>query len=302
MIVGLGCLAHDNVLVTETTWAAGKGRIIRREERFGGNVRNALATVAALDHPAAYLATVGTSSLSDEAFADLLEHHIDTRFIERVTGADPVTSVLTITSDAERYIAFDDDALARTPLPSDRTITDALSVADVLLVDAPTAPPGSLDVVKRARQSGIPVVLDAERDPSPTVRALIDSADHLVIPLGFGIDLTGVQEPEIIAARLWNDNRGTVVLTDGSRGSHVFDSPDDAVHVPAFFVTAVDTTGCGDAFHGAYAWGLARGDDLVTRVEMATAAAAVVAALGPEAKRVPSRSAIEHILASKDAT
>ncbi|HEV8025551.1 MAG TPA: hypothetical protein VGP37_11770, partial [Candidatus Nanopelagicales bacterium] len=60
MIIGLGCLAHDRVLVTETTWAAGKGRIVRRETRFGGNVRNALATVAALDHPAAYLATVGT--------------------------------------------------------------------------------------------------------------------------------------------------------------------------------------------------------------------------------------------------
>ena len=146
MIVGLGCLAHDNVLVTETTWTAGKGRIVRRETRFGGNVRNALATVAALDHPAAYLATVGTSSLGDEAIADLLEHHIDTRFIERIPGADPVVSVLTITADGERYVAFDDDSLSSTPLPSTASVEAALSLASVLLVDAPTAPPGSLDV------------------------------------------------------------------------------------------------------------------------------------------------------------
>lgn len=299
MIIGLGCLAHDRVLVTETTWAAGKGRITRRETRFGGNVRNALATVAALEHPAAYLATVGTSPLADQAMVDLADHDIDTRFLERIEGADPVTSTLIITSDGERYIAFDDSALATTPLPSKTTIDDALSYAEVVLIDAPTAPPGSLDVVLQARASGIPVVLDAERDPSPTVRALIAAADHLVIPLGFGIELTNNDAPADIAEALWNEHRSTIVLTDGPRGSHAFNAPRHGAHVPAFPVSPVDTTGCGDAFHGAYAWALTRGDDLVARVEIASAAAAVVAALEPEAKRVPSRAGIEQLLRSK---
>ena len=299
MIIGLGCLAHDRVLVTETTWAAGKGRITRRETRFGGNVRNALATVAALEHPAAYLATLGTSPLADQAMVDLIEHDIDARFIERFEGADPVTSTLIITSDGERYIAFDDSALTTTPMPSVKTVDDALSYAEVVLIDAPTAPPGALDVVLQAREQGIPVVLDAERDPSPAVRALVSAADHVVIPLAFGAELTERAEPGEIAAALWNAHRSAIVLTDGPRGSHVFDSPNNAVHVPAFTVTAVDTTGCGDAFHGAYAWGLARADDLATRVEVASAAAAVVAALGPEAKRVPSRSAIQQLLAAR---
>ena len=299
MIIGLGCLAHDNVLVTETTWAAGKGRIVRRETRFGGNVRNALATVAALDHPAAYLATVGTSSLGDEAFADLLEHHIDIRFIERVPGADPVTSVLTITSDGERYIAFDDDALASTPLPSTPTIDDALSVAKVLLVDAPTAPPGSLEVVQRARAAGIPVVLDAERDPTESVLALIAEADHLVIPVTFGRDITGRAQPADVIDGLWRDARTAVVLTDGPRGSFAAESPTEIVHVPAFDTPVIDTTGCGDAFHGAYAVALSRGEDLTSRLTFASAAAAVVAGLEPQVKRIPSRSGIERVLASK---
>ena len=288
MIVGLGCLAHDNVLVTETTWSAGKGRIVRRETRFGGNVRNALATVAALDHPASYLATVGTSSLGEEAFADLLEHHIDTRFIERIPGADPVVSVLTITADGERYIAFDDESLSSTPLPSTASIEAALSLASVLLVDAPTAPPGSLDVVLQARASGIPVVLDAERDPTSTVRALIGAADHLVIPLSFGTELTDRESASDIAAALWNDQRSAVVLTDGPHGAYAAKSSESVRHVPAFDTPVVDTTGCGDAFHGAYAWALTRGEDLRSRVQVASAAAAVVAAREPGEPRAPT--------------
>lgn len=299
MIIGLGCLAHDRVLVTETTWDAGKGRIKRRETRFGGNVRNALATVAALEHSAAYLAMVGTSPVADQAMADLVEHNIDARFIERSAGADPVTSILIITADGERYIAFDDAALATTPLPSATTVDDALSYAEALLIDAPTAPTGSLDVVLQARTQGIPVVLDAERDPSPSVRALIDAADHLIIPLSFGVELTNHDAPVDIAAALWNEHREAIVLTDGSRGSVAFASTETSVHVPAFPIDAVDTTGCGDAFHGAYAWALTRGDDLMGRVEIASAAAAVVAALPPEARRVPTRAAIEQLLATK---
>jgi len=296
MIVGLGCLAHDNVLVTETTWSAGKGRIVRRETRFGGNVRNALATVAALDHPAAYLATVGTSSLADEAFADLLEHHIDTRFIERVPGADPVTSVLTITSDGERYIAFDDDALASTPLPSTPTTDEALSAANVLLIDAPTAPPGSLEVVQRARAVGIPVVLDAERDPTEGVLALITEADHLVIPLAFGRDITGKDDPAHVIDGLASDTRTSIVLTDGPRGVYAAESPTEVLHVPAFNTPVIDTTGCGDAFHGAYAVALARGENLTSRLTFASAAAAVIAAREPGQRRTPTTDEINQLL------
>ena len=46
MIVGLGRLAHDHVAVTDTAWPPARG-IIHREDRFGGNALNALATIVA---------------------------------------------------------------------------------------------------------------------------------------------------------------------------------------------------------------------------------------------------------------
>ncbi len=292
MIIGLGCIAHDLILVTETSWQSGKGRVVERDTRFGGNVRNALATVAALDSPGAYLGAIGTSSLGDEAVADLIGHGIYTRYVERVPGADPVESRITVTADGERYVAFDDAPLATTPLPSEAIVERALGDASALLIDACVAPPGSLAVVEAARARGIPVVLDAERDPSPIVRALVDAADHVVIPLSFGAMLTGETDPRAVASALWNDHRAAVVLTDGVAGSHAFASPDDALHVPAFTVTAVDTTGCGDALHGAYAWALVSGADLGERVRLGSAAAAVIAGLPPGVRRVASLESI----------
>ena len=147
MILGLGCIAHDLILVTETAWESGKGRVIESEARFGGNVRNALATVAALGAPAGYLGAIGTSPLGDEAVDDLIEHGISAKYVERIAGADPVTSRITVTAGGERYIAFDDAPLGRTPLPSDGIVGQALDDADALLIDAVVAPPGSLGVV-----------------------------------------------------------------------------------------------------------------------------------------------------------
>lgn len=292
MILGLGCIAHDLILVTETPWESGKGRVIERETRFGGNVRNALATVAALDHPAGYLGAIGTSPLGDEAVADLADYGISTEYVERIAGADPVESRITVTAGGERYIAFDDAPLGRTPLPRDDIVARALDDGKALLIDAVVAPPSSLGVVRQARDRGIPVILDAERDPSPIVRDLMDAADHLVIPRSFGSMVTGASDPVDIARALWNDGRTVVVLTDGTAGAHAFDAPGAGVHVPAFPATAVDTTGCGDAFHGAYAWSLLSGDDLRERVTIASAAAAVLAGLPAGTRRVATREAI----------
>ena len=48
-------------------------------------------------------------------------------------------------------------------------------------------------------------------------------------------------------------------------------------HQPAFKIKAIDTTGCGDVFHGAYAAALARGMSAPERIRFASAAAALKA-------------------------
>jgi sugar/nucleoside kinase (ribokinase family) len=299
MIVGLGCLAHDHVAVTDTPWAAGKGHIVHSEDRFGGNAPNALATIAALGYPAAYLATVGTSKTGDAGVADLASLGVSTDFIQRVAGADPVEAHLTITADGERYIAFDNSPLAHTPLPDHATVDAALAKASALLVDATSAPHGSIDVVRAARDRQIPVVLDVERDPTDAVAELMEEADHLVVPLSFGRRLTKRDAPEEVIDSLWASRRSAVVLTDGSRGSYGCESPGSVLYTAAFASPVVDTTGCGDAFHGAYAMALALGRDFAARLTFATAAAAVLASRLTGEPRTPTSEEVEALVASR---
>ncbi len=67
-------------------------------------------------------------------------------------------------------------------------------------------------------------------------------------------------------------------------------------HQPAFPVEVVDTTGCGDVFHGAYASALAEGLDLPVRVRLAAAAAALKATQPGGQAGIPSRGKVEAFL------
>jgi len=66
---------------------------------------------------------------------------------------------------------------------------------------------------------------------------------------------------------------GTVVLTLGADGAYILDDAGDR-HIPGVRVPVVDTTGAGDAFTGALAVALARGDSLDAAVGFATLAGA----------------------------
>jgi len=87
------------------------------------------------------------------------------------------------------------------------------------------------------------------------------------------------------------------VVTCGSGGCWSVSATDPEMprHHPAFTVMAVDTTGCGDVFHGAYAARLARGDALEERIRVASAAAALKASGG----EIPHLEEVEKFLCAK---
>ena len=97
------------------------------------------------------------------------------------------------------------------------------------------------------------------------------------------------------AARILSE-RGVdnVIITLGSKGSLVW-TPDRVELIPAISVTAVDTTGAGDAYNGALVAALAEGRDLFGAARLASLAASIsVTRLGAQTS-APYRSEIDIV-------
>jgi sugar/nucleoside kinase (ribokinase family) len=158
---------------------------------------------------------------------------------------------------------------------------------------------GMLRAARIAREAGIPLVADFERSHSPLFAQLLELVDHLILSRAFAAHLTGEATPASAALRLWTPARRTVVVTDGEHGCwYLTETQAAPQHHPAYRVDVVDTTGCGDVFHGAYASALARGLEVSDRIRFASAAAALKATRAGGQQGIPTRADVDVFLAS----
>jgi ribokinase len=171
-----------------------------------------------------------------------------------------------------------------------------IRAARVLLVD-PWGEAGMLRAARIARAAGVPVVCDIERQNFESFKELFALADHVVISCDFALELTGTSAPDAAARALWNEDRATVVVTCGAQGSVVvsreYSDREPRLH-STFQVEVVDTTGCGDVFHGAYAALLAAGEPIDQRIRYASACAALKATRPGGQSGIPTRVAVEE--------
>jgi sugar/nucleoside kinase (ribokinase family) len=166
----------------------------------------------------------------------------------------------------------------------------------VLLVDR-WGMDGMIRAARIARRAGVAVVGDLETFELPRFDELLVLADHLIVSENFARRFTGAATAAAGAQRLWRADRAVVVVTCGARGSwSVCGARPEPVHQPAFRVPVVDTTGCGDVFHGAYAAALAKGLPLEARLRLAAGAAALKATCPGGQAGCPTWPALQRFL------
>ena len=255
----------------------------------------ALVAAATLGARCAYAGTLGEDELSAFAMRRMREKGIDVSPVETDAKARPVHSFIVVDrKSGGRNIFFDPSGLVERR--EFKVLEGAIRAARVLLVDHYDI--GThIQAVRVARKAGIPVVADFEEDKDPHFTELLESVDHLVLSLEFAKRLCLSRSPGAIARKLWIDGRKAVVITCGAEGCWfvTHENPAKSVHLPAFMVTAVDTTGCGDVFHGAYAAALSQGMNIAESLRFASAAAALKA-LSPAGRGFPTRLEINVLL------
>ncbi len=260
-------------------------------EQGGGPAATASVTVARLGGKVALLSAVGDDERGSRILRELEAEGVDVSACARHPGeTSPLSLVIVDRLGGTRTIFYSTGTmkLLRSDLNPEWIAGTKVVLADT---DLPEATP---DVCKIARAAGVPVVLDAG-EPKSAVHELLPLADYVIPPLDTARWLTGVEDPEEAAGALLTSHVRAVVVTMGADG-YVVAMPEGVWREPAFEVQVADTTGAGDAYHGAFALALAWGQPAREAARFAAAVAALKCRAPGGRTGLPTLAEVESFL------
>lgn len=235
----------------------------------GGPIPTAMAALARLGFRPALLGAVGDDILGRFVLEELKREGVDVapvlvkkdRTAIAVGWAEEKSGRRTITLDLGIAVTPGDIKLKTLPFPR------------LVHLDGRYLP-ACLKLARWAKRKGIPVVFDIGSMRND-VSSLLPLTDHLVCADDFALPFTKTKTVQKALKRLLASGPAIVVVTSGIKGAIGYSKADGLVHQKAFRVKTVDTTGAGDAYHGAYLAGLLKGWNLHRRMEFASAVAAI---------------------------
>ncbi len=235
----------------------------------GGPIPTAMVTVARLGMKPALMAAVGGDLHGDFVIEELKKEKVDTSLIIIKKAPTAVAAGWIEKKSGRRTIVLNRDLSVR---PSDIKLK---YLPDVRLVhfDGRDLPACS-KLARWAKRKGIVTMLDVGSIRND-ITDIIPLVDHLICAEDFALPYCGTRNIQKAIELLHDKCNGTVVITSGIKGSTGYNSREGIIKKKAYRVRAVDMTGAGDSYHGAYIVGLLKGWNLRQRMELASAVAAL---------------------------
>jgi len=296
-VVGIGANSVDYVYrlpaYPERDGPNAKMRISSHSLCCGGQVATALCTCAAMGLRAKYIGATGTDDNGRRVREELARHGIDMidAVIRDVTNQFAV--IMVDEHAGERIVLWD---RAEGLLLRPREVPpEALAAARVVHVDD-VDQEAAIMAAAIARGAGRIVTSDIDRITART-EALVQSVTIPIFAEHVPAALTGETDFERALRDLRRLNDGLMCVTLGPRGAVALDG-DTFYHEPAFTVDAVDTTGAGDVFRGAFIVALLRGDAPEAILRFANAAAALSCTKAGALGGVPALDSVERLISS----
>jgi sulfofructose kinase len=231
----------------------------------GGPAANAAVMVANLGYRAAFAGYLGADFYGDKHLQELNEHGVDTRLVVRGAAPTPISTVL-VKPDGKR--ALINYKIGTHPLAADALDFSCFHPKTVLFDGH--EPHVSIACCQNLRTQNIPTVLDAGSLHEGT-QALMTQVDYLVGSEKFALQVAGSIE---LALNRLAEIAPTVVITLSEKGLYWRRRAEQGF-MAAFKVADVDSTGAGDAFHGAFAAAVSQQMDWPDVLRYASAAGAL---------------------------
>lgn len=216
----------------------------------GGPATNAAIAYRHLAGPAHLVASVGDHALAAVIRSELADRAVGLTDLAPGSGLMPSISSVAVDPAGQRTVVSANAArFAATTVQPDAELCRA---AAVVLVDG-HAMPACLAWARVARAAGVPVVLDGG-SWKPETAELLRYVDMAICSADFrvpGLSARGDQHDDALADWLLAQGPSRVAITHGHLPLRWWQgAATGAIAVPA--VDAVDTTGAGDIFHGAF--------------------------------------------------
>ena len=244
----------------------------------GGKGANQAVAAARLGASVSFVGCVGDDEFGRNARQILAAEGIDTLHLHSMTGASTGVAMIVVDDSGQNSIALAAGANAALSVAHVDAATATIQGAGLLICQLECPLPVVQHGIALAHAAGVPVLLN----PAPMQAlpaALLAQVDVLVpneteaaalieLPPGAAFDAAAA------AARLRELGPRAVIVTLGANGVQL-GSDGVNVHLAAPVVQAVDTTGAGDTFIGAYAAAWCDGASLTAAIEYAQQAAAI---------------------------
>jgi sulfofructose kinase len=293
-VLCVGSAVQDFVFSVNTMpTAAEKYRATGFDSMGGGPAATAAVAIARLGGEAVLASRLGNDPISSIIIDELQAYGVDCTLVKRFPNVTSPLSCVFVDAEGERLIMNYLDP--EIPDPPDWLPASLPDSIDAVLADT-RWPRGALQLLEAATRAGVPALLDADV-PVPSDGALVNAATHVAFSTPGLAGFCGIDDVSSALQSVGRQSAAWCAVTLGRRGvMYIEDS--GLQRLGAYTVSAKDTLGAGDVWHGAFALALAEGQSMHHALKFASAAAAVKVRDGGGRAGTPTREEVEEFMQS----